>query len=238
MAHDFNYTIQGDSLQYVDVELAAGQSVVAEAGAMLYMTDGVEFETKMGTGESSGGVLGTLVGAAKRKIAGESLFLTHFSNSTTTMQHVGFGAPFPGSIVACNLQDHQGELMFQRDAFLAGSAGTSIDIAFNRRFGSGFFGGEGFILQRISGDGTVFVHAGGAVIGKQLRGETLRIDTGCIVGFERSIDYDIEAAGDLKSMMFGGEGMFLATLSGHGQVWLQTMPISRFIERVVPPSSD
>lgn len=232
MADDIDFDIRGDSLQYVEIELDPDETVIAEAGAMLYMTDGIGFEAKMGDG-SSDGLMGALLGAAKRAISGETVFLTHFTNEQPGKAQVAFAAPYPGQIVAVDLQAHGGEVLAQKQAFLAAARGTELSIAFNRRIGAGFFGGEGFILQRLRGDGLAFVHAGGTIVERDLAGETLRVDTGCIVAFESTVEYDIEMAGGLRSMLFGGEGLFVATLSGHGRVWLQTMPFARLADRII-----
>lgn len=226
--------------QYALVELDPGETAIAEAGAMVYMTSGITFEAKMGDG-SSQGVMGSLLGAAKRALAGESIFLTHFTNSGNGKQHVALAAPHPGEIVAMDLSRLGGQIVCQRNAFLAAASGTKIEVEFTRRLGAGFFGGEGFVLARLEGDGLAFVHAGGSLIKHELHGETLRIDTGCVVAFEKTIDYDIQAAGGMKSMLFGGEGLFLATLSGAGSVWLQTMPFSRLASSIasqIPSSGD
>lgn len=232
MAHEIDYRVHGESLQYLEVELDPGEAVIAEAGTMMYMTDGIRFETRMGDGSESG-VVGKLFGAAKRMLTSESLFMTHFTNEGQGKQHVGFAAPYPGQIVPVDLAAAGGELLCQKDAFLCAAMGTEVSIAFNKRLGAGFFGGEGFILQRLRGDGKVFVHAGGTLMEKRLNGERLRVDTGCIVAFETGIDYDIELSGGLKSMLFGGEGVFLATLEGHGTVWLQSLPFARLADRVL-----
>ena len=232
MAHEIDYRVHGESLQYLEVELDPGETVIAEAGTMMYMTDGIRFETRMGDGSESG-VVGKLFGAAKRMLTSESLFMTHFTNEGQGKQHVGFAAPYPGQIVPVDLAAAGGELLCQKDAFLCAAMGTEVSIAFNKRLGAGFFGGEGFILQRLRGDGKVFVHAGGTLMEKRLNGERLRVDTGCIVAFESGIDYDIELAGGLRSMLFGGEGVFLATLEGHGTVWLQSLPFARLADRVL-----
>lgn len=226
--------------RYALVELDPGETAIAEAGAMVYMTSGITFEAKMGDG-SSQGVMGSLLGAAKRALAGESIFLTHFTNSGNGKQHVALAAPHPGEIVAMDLSRLGGQIVCQRNAFLAAASGTKIEVEFTRRLGAGFFGGEGFVLARLEGDGLAFVHAGGSLIKHELHGETLRIDTGCVVAFEKTIDYDIQAAGGMKSMLFGGEGLFLATLSGAGSVWLQTMPFSRLASSIasqIPSSGD
>lgn len=235
-----DYNIIGESIQVVEIELDPGETVIAEAGAMLYMEDGIQFETKMGDGsEANSSVLGKLFQAGSRWIMGESLFMTHFTNrggrGPAGKSKVGFSAPYPGTIVPVNLSGmYQSELLVQKDAFLCAALGTKISIAFNKKLGSGLFGGEGFILQKLQGDGLAFVHAGGTIIKRQLNNETLRVDTGCIVGFESTIDYDIERVGGLKSMVFGGEGIFLATLRGSGTVWLQSMPVRKLIQALLP----
>lgn len=233
-SHEVDYEIFGDDMQIVEVELDPGEVVIAEAGAMNYMEDGINFETKMGDGSTpSGGMLGSLLNVGKRVLTGESIFMTHFSNSGQGKKRVAFAAPYPGKIIPIDLALAGGELICQKDAFLCAALGTNLDIAFNRRLGAGFFGGEGFILQRLRGDGKAFVHIGGTVIKRELNNEVLRVDTGCIAAFTPGIDYDIERAGGLKSMIFGGEGLFLATLRGTGTVYLQSLPFSRLAERVM-----
>lgn len=232
MAHEIDYQIHGESMQYVEIELDPEETVIAEAGTMMYMAAGITFETRMGDGTESG-VVGKLFGAAKRMLTSESLFMTHFTNSSAGKARVAFASPYPGQIVPIDLADVGGEILCQKDAFLCAAKGTELSVAFSKRLGAGFFGGEGFVLQRLRGDGQIFVHAGGTVLERQLDGEKLRVDTGCIVAFESGIDYDIEMAGGLKSMMFGGEGMFLATLEGRGRVWLQSLPFARLADRVL-----
>ncbi len=233
-SHEVDYEICGNDMQIVEVELDPGETVIAEAGAMNYMEDGINFETKMGDGSTpSGGMLGSILNAGKRLLTGESIFMTHFSNAASGKKRVAFAAPYPGKIIPIDLALAGGELLCQKDAFLCAAFGTNLDIAFNRRLGAGFFGGEGFILQRLSGDGKAFVHIGGTVIKRELNNEVLRVDTGCIAAFTPGIDYDIERAGGLKSMVFGGEGLFLATLRGTGTVYLQSLPFSRLAERVM-----
>jgi uncharacterized protein (TIGR00266 family) len=232
--HEVDYEILGHDMQMVEVELDPGETVVAEAGAMNYMEEGIEFETKMGDGsDPDQGFMGKLFSAGKRVISGESLFMTHFTHQGHGKKRVSFAAPFPGSIIPLNLAEHQEEIICQKDSFLCAAYGTNIDICFQRKLGTGFFGGEGFILERLRGDGMAFMHAGGTVVKKELNGETLRVDTGCLVGFSGGIDYDIEMVKGLKSMFFGGEGLFLATLKGHGTVWLQSLPFSRLADRVL-----
>ncbi len=232
--HEVDYQIVGDDMQMVVVELDPGDTVVAEAGAMNYMEDGITFEARMGDGsQPQQGLLASLLSAGKRAISGESLFLTHFTHNGSGKSHVAFAAPSPGKIIAVDMARLGGELICQKDAFLCAALGTQIDIAFARRIGVGLFGGEGFILQRLRGDGMVFVHAGGTIIERELKGGTLRVDTGCIVAFEPRINYDIELVGGLKSMFFGGEGLFLATLRGTGRVWLQSLPFSRLADRII-----
>lgn len=233
--HEVDYEIIGDDLQMVEVELDPGETVVAEAGAMNYLEDGITFEAKFGDGaEPKRGFFGKLVDAGKRKLTGESAWMTHFSNEGSGKGRVAFAAPYPGKIIALNMAEIGGEVVLQKDAFLCAALGTKITIAFQRRLGAGLFGGEGFILQKLIGDGMAFAHAGGTVVEKELNGDTIRVDTGCIVAFQPGVEYDIQRAGGLKSMFFGGEGFFLATLSGHGKVWLQSLPFSRIADRLIP----
>ncbi|WP_305908770.1 TIGR00266 family protein [Methylomarinum sp. Ch1-1] len=229
--HEVDYKIIGHDIQMLEIALDPYETVIAEAGAMTYLEQDIDFDTKMGDGTE--GVMGKLWGLGKRMLTGESIFLTHFHNEGAETRHVGFAAPFPGSIIALNLAELGEEVICQRDSFLAAAFGTEVDIAFHKRLGSGFFGGEGFILQRLRGDGLAFVHAGGTVVRKELHDETLRLDTGCLIGFSGDIDYDIGLSGGLKSMFFGGEGMFLATLKGTGSVWIQSMPFSRLAEGIL-----
>lgn len=232
-SHEVDYKIIGHDVQLVEIELDQGETVIAEAGTMLYMEPGIEFQTKMGDGSNpSEGFMGKLFQGASRLIAGESLFLTHFTNRGYGKSHVSFAGPYPGSIIPLNLSQLGGAVTVQRDAFLCAAMGTRVTIAFNRRLGAGFFGGEGFILQRLDGDGMAFIHAGGSVIERELKGETIRVDTGCVVGFTSGIDFDIQQAGNLRSMIFGGEGIFLATLSGFGKVWIQSMPVSKLVREL------
>lgn len=234
-SHEIDYKIIGDDIQLIEVELDPGETVIAEAGAMLYMEDGIDFKAQMGDGSNPGaGFFDKLISAGSRVIAGESLFLTHFTNQGWGKRHVAFSAPYPGTIIPLNLAKLGGRIIVQKDAFLCAALGTKISITFNRKLGAGFFGGEGFILEKLEGDGMAFIHAGGTVIEKQLNNEVLRVDTGCIVGFEPQIDYSIEQAGGLRSMVFGGEGLFLATLRGTGKVWLQSMPIRKLIAELSP----
>ena len=232
--HEVDYEIIGDDMQIVEVELDPNETVIAEAGVMNYMEEGIEFKAKLGDGsEADSGILGKLFKAGKRVLAQESLFLTHFTNKNTQKRHVAFAAPYPGKIIPVDMSKVNGDLLCQKDAFLCAAYGTRIDIAFTKRFGTGLFGGEGFILERINGDGMVFIHAGGTVIKKELKNETLRVDTGCIVAFEESINYSIELIGGLKSMIFAEEGLFLATLRGTGTVYLQSLPFSRLADRII-----
>ncbi len=236
-SHEIDYEIKGHDIQFVEVVLDPGETVIAEAGSMFFMDEGISFETRLGDGsEASSGLMGKLLSAAMRGIAGESIFLTHFTNQGRGRQRVAFSAPYPGTIVPVDLAALGGEVILQKDAFLCAAMGTHITIAFNKRLGATFFGGEGFILEKLTGDGLAFVHAGGTVVERELHGETLRVDTGCLVGFEPSIDYSIEQSGNLKSMFFGGEGIFLATLRGTGKVWLQSMPIRKLIQQLSPAS--
>lgn len=232
-SHEIDYKIIGHDVQMVEIELDPQEVVIAEAGAMLYMEDGIDYTTRMGDGSNpTASYFDKLLSAGSRLIAGESLFLTHFTNRGWGKKHVAFSAPYPGTIIPLDLRQFGGTIIVQKDAFLCAAYGTKLSIIFNKRLGAGFFGGEGFILQQLQGDGKVFVHAGGTVIERQLNNEVLRVDTGCIVGFETSIDYDIQQAGNLRSMVFGGEGLFLATLRGTGKVWLQSMPIRKLIAQL------
>ncbi|MCC7389527.1 MAG: TIGR00266 family protein [Phycisphaerales bacterium] len=233
-SHEIDYELIGDDMQMVLIELDPGETVIAEAGSMNYMEDGIRFEARMGDGSAaSEGVMSKLLAVGKRALTGESLFLTHFTHDGHGKARVAFAAPYPGKIIPLHLGEHGSEVVCQKDSFLAAAKGTKIGIAFAKRFGAGLFGGEGFILQRLQGDGMAFLHAGGTVIEQKLEGQTLRVDTGCIVGFTKGVDYSIERAGSLKSMFFGGEGMFLATLRGHGTVWLQSLPFSRLADRIL-----
>jgi uncharacterized protein (TIGR00266 family) len=231
--HEIEYQIVGDDLQFVEVILDAGETVIAEAGAMMYLEDGIEFEAKMGDGSKpSNSFFDTLVKAGGRVFTGESLFMTHFTHGGQGKSSVAFGAPYPGKIIPVDMAEY-GSITCQKDSFLCAALGTSVDIAFNKKFGAGLFGGEGFILQKLTGDGMAFLHAGGTIVRKRLDNQKIRLDTGCLVAFSPGINYSIERAGNLKSMFFGGEGMFLATLEGSGDVWLQSLPFSRLANRVL-----
>ena len=232
--HEVDYEIFGDDMQAVEVELDPGETVIAEAGAMNWMEQGIQFEAKMGDGSTADtGIMGKLFSAGKRVLTGESMFLTHFTNQAHEKKRVAFSAPYPGKIIPIDMAAIGGQLICQKDAFLCAALGTKISITFNQKLGAGFFGGEGFILQRLEGDGMAFVHAGGTIVKKELNGERLMVDTGCIVAFSQGIDYDIQRAGGLKSMFFGGEGLFLATLEGQGSVYLQSLPFSRLADRII-----
>ncbi len=239
-SHEIDFEIHGDDLQLVEIELDPGETVIAEAGGMCYMEENIEFESRMGDGSApSGGFFGALKNIGKRVLTGESIFMTHFTNRGGQKRKVAFAAPYPGKIIPLDLAKLGGEIICEKDSFLCAALGTSIGIAFNRKLGAGLFGGEGFILQRLQGDGLAFVHAGGTIIRRDLKGETLRVDTGCLVAMTAGIEYDIQRAGNLKSMIFGGEGLFLATLRGRGTVWLQSLPFSRLADRIIAsaPSS-
>lgn len=227
MAHEIDYKIYGDDMQMVEIELDPGEGVRAEAGMMMYMEDGIEMQT------AAGGVFKGL----KRMLTGESFFITSFLNSASQKARVAFSAPYPGKIIPLDLYRLGGNFMCQKDAFLCAAEGIDIEIAFTKRIGAGLFGGEGFILQRLTGDGMAFVHSGGTIIGKDLApGESLRVDTGCLVAFAPSVDYDIQFVGGFKNALFGGEGLFLARLTGPGLVYLQTLPFSRLADRIVAAS--
>ncbi|MFQ5876922.1 MAG: TIGR00266 family protein [Acidobacteriota bacterium] len=232
--HEVDYKIIGDDLQMVEVELDPGETVVAEAGAMNYMDEGISYEAVMGDGSKPGaGIMEKLLGAGKRALVGESIFMTHFTNVAHGKRRVSFASPYPGKIVPLDMAKLDHLIYCQKDAFLAAAKGTQVSIAFTRRLGAGFFGGEGFILQKLTGDGMVFVHAGGTIVERRLQGEKLLIDTGCIVAFTSGLSYSIERAGSLKSMFFGGEGFFLATMQGTGTVWMQSLPFSRLADRII-----
>ena len=232
--HEVDYEIVGDDMQFVKVELDPKEAVVAEAGNMMYIENGIEMDTIFGDGSAQNkGFMSSLMGAGKRLLTGESLFMTVFHNEGSAKAKVAFAAPYPGRIQAIHLAEIGGELICQKDSFLCAAKGVSLGIAFNRRFGAGLFGGEGFIMQRLQGDGWAFVHAGGAHEEKVLGpGETLRVDTGCLVALQPSVQYDIKFVGGLKSALFGGEGLFFATLTGPGKVWLQSLPFSRLASRI------
>ena len=235
-AHEIDYKIEGEDLQFVEVELDPGESVVAEAGALMYMTAGIQMETIFGDGSGQNqakGLMGALLGAGKRILTGESLFMTVFTAQGGRREKVAFAAPFPGRILAMDLKQLGGELVCQKDSFLCAAKGISIGIAFQKKIGVGLFGGEGFIMQRLQGDGLCFVHAGGMLTEMQLApGETLRVDTGCLVALQPSVGYDIQFVGNVKTALFGGEGIFYAALTGPGRVWLQSLPLSRLADRI------
>lgn len=235
--HEIDYRVFGDDMQYVEIELDPGEAVVAEAGGMMFMEDGIEMETIFGDGsrqQQQGGFLGAVMGAGKRLLTGESLFMTVFLNRSGQKKKAAFGAPYPGKIVPVHLAELGGELVAQKDSFLVAAKGVSLGIAFQRKIGVGLFGGEGFIMQRLQGDGWAFVHAGGTLMERTLEpGEMLRIDTGCIVALTPSVNYEIEYVGRIKSAIFGGEGLFFATLRGPGRIWLQSLPLSRLANRIV-----
>ena len=234
-SHDLEYRIIGDDIQLVEIELDPRETVIAEAGTMMYMDSQIRFDTKMGDGsDPNQGLMGKLLSAGTRVLTGESLFVTHFTNQGGSKQRVAFAAPYPGKIVPVELNHLGGSLIVQKDGFLCAAKGTKISITLNRRIGSGLVGGEGFIMQKLEGDGKAFMHAGGTVIERRLNNESLKIDTGCIVGYTPGIDFNIETSGNLRSMIFGGEGIFLATLSGTGTVWLQSMPIRKLIQAISP----
>jgi uncharacterized protein (TIGR00266 family) len=235
VSHEIDYKIFGDDIQFVEIELDPGETVIAEAGAMVYMEQGITFEVKMGDGSTPNqSLMGKLLSAGSRIITGESLFLTHFTNQGYNKSRVAFAAPYPGTIIPVDLGQIRNNLIVQKDGFLCAALGTKLTVTLNKKIGSGLLGGEGFILQKLEGDGKAFIHAGGTVIERQLNNETLRIDTGCVVAFDPNLDFDVETSGSLKSMVFGGEGLFLATLRGTGKVWLQSMPIRKLIRALAP----
>jgi uncharacterized protein (TIGR00266 family) len=232
-AGNSQYRIIGDDLQMLEIRLAPEEEVIGEAGAMMYMEPGIEFDTKMGKRPGAGGgLIGGLMNAGARMLAGESILVTHFKNESNQSQIVAFSSEAPGKIVPIDLGALGGTVLAQRDAFLCGAPDTGVTVAFQRNLGAGLFGGEGFILQKVQGNGHIFMSAGGTIIERDLQGEKLRIDSGCIVAFQEGINYDIQRAGNLRSMLGGGEGLFLATLQGHGKVWLQSMPIGRLAHHI------
>src|SRR6478752_5021712 len=234
--HEIDYRIIGEEMQYVEVELDPGETAVAEPGAFMMMDDGIQMETLFGDGsqQQNNSILGKLFSAGKRLLVGENLFMTAFTNISQGKKHVSFASPYPGKIVALDLLNLGGKIICQKDAFLCAAKGVSIGIEFQRKLGTGLFGGEGFIMEKLEGDGMAFMHAGGHVMEKILpSGELLKIDTGCIVGFTARVDYDIQFVGGIKNTLFGGEGLFFATLRGPGKIWIQTLPISRLAARII-----
>lgn len=230
-----DYKIEGSEMQYVEIELDPMEAAVAEAGVLMYMEDGIRMETIFGDGSRQhSGFLDALMSAGKRVLTGATLFMTVFQNQSPVKRRVAFAAPFPGKIIPIRLNEMGGELIAQKDSFLCAAKGVSIGIAFQKRLGAGFFGGEGFIMQRLQGDGLAFVHAGGTLCERVLApGEIIRIDTGCVVAFTPSVDFDIEYVGNIKSAIFSGEGIFFATLRGPGRIWLQSLPFSRLADRII-----
>ncbi|MBT0570286.1 TIGR00266 family protein [Curvibacter sp. CHRR-16] len=232
-----DYEIFGSEMQYVEVELDPGEAAVGEAGAMMYMQEGIAMDTVFGDGSQQGGFFGKLLGAGKRLLTGEGLFTTIFQNQGQGKQRVAFAAPYPGKIVPMDLSALGGTILCQKDSFLCAAKGVSLGIAFQQKLGVGLFGGEGFIMQKLEGDGMAFVHAGGTLMERTLApGEVLRIDTGCVVAFQPTVDFDIQYVGKIKSALFSGEGLFFATLRGPGKVWLQSLPLSRLANRIVMAS--
>ncbi|HEX6431087.1 MAG TPA: TIGR00266 family protein [Niastella sp.] len=233
--HEIDYKIYGEEMQYVEVELDPGETAIAESGAFMMMDEGVQMETIFGDGaKAQTGFLGKLMSAGKRILTGESLFMTAFSNVGQGKKRVSFASPYPGKIIPLDLMELGGKLIAQKDAFLCAAKGVSVGIEFQRKLGTGLFGGEGFIMQKLEGDGMAFVHAGGHVFERVLQpGELLKIDTGCLVAYTQTIEYDIQFVGGIKNTLFGGEGLFFATLRGPGKIWIQTLPISRLAGRIL-----
>jgi len=234
--HEIDYRIFGEEMQYVEVELDPQETAIAEAGAFMMMDEGIQMETIFGDGsqQQNGGLLGKLFSAGKRLLVGESLFMTAYSNIGQGKKRVSFASPYPGKIIALDLQQHGGRVICQKDSFLCAAKGVSVGIEFQKRLGTGLFGGEGFIMEKLEGDGLAFLHAGGHVLERELQaGELVKIDTGCIVGFTSGVQYDIQFVGGIKNTLFGGEGVFFATLRGPGKVWIQTLPISRLAGRIL-----
>lgn len=233
--HDIDYRIVGEEMQYVEIELDPQETAIAESGAFMMMDDGIQMETIFGDGsKQQQGFFGKLMSAGKRVLTGESLFMTAFTNMGQDKKRVSFASPYPGKIIPMDLSQMGGKMIAQKDSFLCAAKGVSVGIEFQRRLGTGLFGGEGFIMQKLEGDGLAFVHAGGHVFERTLQpGELLRVDTGCIVAYTQTIDYDIQFVGGIKNTLFGGEGLFFATLRGPGKVWIQTLPISRLAGRIL-----
>lgn len=234
-AHEVEFKIHGEDLQFVEIMLDPMETIIAEAGAMMYMDSNVKMDTIFGDGSGKEGndLMGKLFSAGKRLITGESLFMTSFTNTGSTKRCVAFAAPYPGKVVPFDLSDYGGTVICQKDSFLCAAMGISVEIEFQKKIGVGLFGGEGFIMQRLEGDGLVFMHAGGTIIKKDLQhGEVLMLDTGCLVAMTRSVNYDIQFAGNIKNALFGGEGIALAVLKGPGTVWLQSLPFSRLADRI------
>ncbi|GGH40221.1 hypothetical protein IA57_01950 [Mangrovimonas yunxiaonensis] len=234
-AHEIDYRIFGEEMQFVEIELDPQEGVIAEAGSFMMMDNGIKMETIFGDGsKKDSGFLGKILGAGKRILTGESLFMTAFYNTLSGKQCVSFASPYPGKIVPIDLTEFNGKFICQKDAFLCAAKGVSVGIEFSKRLGRGLFGGEGFIMQKLEGDGMAFVHAGGTMAKRVLQaGEVLRVDTGCIVGFTKDVDYDIEFVGGIKNTVFGGEGLFFAKLQGPGTVYIQSLPFSRLADRVL-----
>lgn len=237
-AHEIDYWIHGEEMQYVEIELDPNETVMAEPGGMMMMDEGISMQTIFGDGSGQeGGLLGKLMGAGKRLLTGESLFMTAFTNTAQFKSRVSFASPYPGKIIALDLEELGGKIVCQKDAFLCAAKGVSVGIEFSRKLGRGFFGGEGFIMQKIEGDGMAFMHAGGHITERTLgAGEHLRVDTGCLVAFTKDVDYDIVFVGGVKNTLFGGEGLFFASLIGPGKVWIQSLPISRLADRIISAS--
>jgi uncharacterized protein (TIGR00266 family) len=237
-SHEIDYEILGDDIQLVEITLDPDETVIAEAGVMNYMEEDIVFAAKMGDGSKpEQGFLGKLGAMGKRMFTGESLFMTHFTNEGDVRRKVAFAAPYPGRILPLDLSDYDGKILCEKGAFLCAAFGTSVGIAFQKKLGAGLFGGEGFILQKLEGDGMAFLHSGGTIIERRLRdGELLRMDSGCLVAMTQDVEYNIERAGSLKSMFFGGEGLFLTTVEGPGTVWIQTLPFSRLCDRIIASS--
>ncbi len=234
-AHEIDYQIFGEEMQYVEIELDPSEIVIAEAGSFMMMENGIQMQTIFGDGsEQQSGVFGKILSAGKRMLTGESLFMTAYMNQNNQKSKVSFAAPYPGKIIAIDLNRYNGKFICQKDAFLCAAKGVAVGIEFSRKLGRGLFGGEGFIMQKLEGDGMAFVHAGGTLAKKELApGEVLKVDTGCIVGFSRDVDYDIEFIGGIRNSIFGGEGLFFATLRGPGTVFVQSLPFSRLADRII-----
>ena len=239
MAHEIDYRIYGEEMQFVEIELDPNETVIAEAGAFMMMDNDIQMETIFGDGSNSGGgMFGKLLNAGKRLLTGESLFMTAYTHYGRGKKRVAFASPYPGKIIPLDLAKYQGKIICQKDSFLCAAKGVAVGIEFSQKLGRGLFGGEGFIMQKVEGDGLAFLHAGGTIIEKELAiGETLKVDTGCLVAFTRDVNYDIELVRGVKNMFFGGEGFFFARLDGPGKVWIQSLPFARLASRVLANAS-
>ena len=233
--HEIDFRIYGEEMQCVEIELDPMETVIAEAGSLMYMESDIKIESIFGDGSgATESFLGKVFAAGKRVLTGESLFMTAYSNIGKDKKHATFAAPYPGKVIALDLSEMGGKVICQKDAFLCAAKGITVGIEFQKRMGAGLFGGEGFIMQKLEGDGMAFVHAGGTIIEKNLKqGEQLKVDTGCIVAMTKDVDYDVQFVGGIRNTLFGGEGLFFASLTGPGKVWIQSLPFSRLADKII-----